>query len=303
MRLTQGAFSYLPELTDEQLEAQLRYALRHGWAIMIERTDDPHPRNALWEMCGQPRFDVPEHEAASVLDDVRAAGEALPARLREGRRVRPLARAPDDGAVVHRLAAGERAGVPAGAHRARRIAASATRCTPTRPTRPPGRRYAMTAATLAEPDVHAVLDELDRDLVALAPVKARVREIAALLVIDRLRADAGLTATRPTLHMCFTGNPGTGKTTVALRMATILHRLGYVQTPRVVTVTRDDLVGQYVGHTAPKTTRGAQARVRRRAVHRRGVLPAPPGERARLRPGGDRDPAAVRWRPSATGSS
>jgi probable Rubsico expression protein CbbX len=112
----------------------------------------------------------------------------------------------------------------------------------------------MTAATLAEPDVHAVLDELDRDLVALAPVKARVREIAALLTIDRLRAAEGLTATRPTLHMSFTGNPGTGKTTVALRMATILHRLGYVQTPRVVTVTRDDLVGQYVGHTAPKTT-------------------------------------------------
>ncbi|HEY6888266.1 MAG TPA: hypothetical protein VI300_10815, partial [Solirubrobacter sp.] len=97
----------------------------------------------------------------------------------------------------------------------------------------------MTAVTLAEPDVHAVLDELDRDLVALAPVKARVREIAALLVIDRLRAEAGLTAVRPTLHMSFTGNPGTGKTTVALRMATILHRLGYVRTPRVVTVTRD----------------------------------------------------------------
>ena len=102
--------------------------------------------------------------------------------------------------------------------------------------------------------MHAVLDELDRDLVALAPVKARVREIAALLVIDRLRAEAGPDAVRPTLHMSFTGNPGTGKTTVALRMAAILHRLGYVQTPRVVTVTRDDLVGQYVGHTAPKTT-------------------------------------------------
>ena len=84
----------------------------------------------------------------------------------------------------------------------------------------------MTAATLPESGVHAVLDELDRDLVALAPVKARVRQIAALLVIDRLRADAGLTAARPTLHMSFTGNPGTGKTTVALRMAAILHRLG-----------------------------------------------------------------------------
>jgi probable Rubsico expression protein CbbX len=95
-------------------------------------------------------------------------------------------------------------------------------------------------------------DELD-DLVALAPVKTRVREITALLTVDRMRADAGLAATRPTLHMCFTGNPGTGKTTVALRMAEILHRLGYVEHPRVVAVTRDDLVGQWVGHTAPKT--------------------------------------------------
>jgi SpoVK/Ycf46/Vps4 family AAA+-type ATPase len=101
--------------------------------------------------------------------------------------------------------------------------------------------------------VRQVLAEIDAELVGLANVKKRITEIAALLMVDRARARFGLSASRPTLHMSFTGSPGTGKTTVAMRMAQILHALGYLAKPTVHLVGRDDLVGQFIGHTAPKT--------------------------------------------------
>jgi len=105
----------------------------------------------------------------------------------------------------------------------------------------------------AKTEIAKILNLLDEELVGLAPVKSRIREIAALLLIDKLRRNLGISSASPGLHMSFTGSPGTGKTTVGLKMADILYQLSYIQKGHLLTVTRDDLVGQYIGHTAPKT--------------------------------------------------
>ena len=166
--------------------------------------------------------------------------------------------------LPQRLTANRRRPVRQSAVPSRPVPGTGTRARPTAEARARRRGEPL----LLDPDATVTLSEerrisgvddvfaaLDSELVGLVPVKRKVEEIASLLLVDRVRLRFGLSAPRPNLHMCFTGEPGTGKTTVALRMADLLHRLGYLESPHVVHAMRDDLVGEYIGHTAPKTKR------------------------------------------------
>ena len=316
MRITQGTFSFLPDLTDEQIEAQMRYALRNGWAISVEYTDDPHPRNALLGDVG-PAALRPAPRTTSTSSCARCARAARRSRTHYikviaydrslGRQTTALS------FIVNRPPVEQGFRLERQDDRPTASIRYTTR-TPTRPTRRAGpsayggsagaRADGQTAgadastrrlapARRAPTTSRRCSTQLDRELIALAPVKTRIREIAALLLVDRLRARGGPRLRRARRCTCRSpATPAPARRPSRCRWPRSCTGSATSSEPRVVAVhPRRPRRPVRRPHRA-EDQGGAPARLRRRALHRRGLLPLPARERARLRPGGDRDPAA-----------